>query len=480
MWIVIITGLAFIALNYLNPQEKTPVVDGDIKEIFVEQTDAIDPDKTLPASFKENIALGDQHIANNNPAQAIINYKKAYSIEKKSLEAITKLAKAYIANHEAKNALTILATGEALTDDPLEIKLLMAKANLDAREIETAKNIVWSLDENKLQVKYYRGVILILYKEFEQSNALFQNTIALEATTPEEVIAKEKAQVFINAFKTFSYYKESESVFLSLLLAKALTDTGEYEASIPILFEIINEKNNYRDAWIVLGYAYLNTGGIADAIDALTQAYDLDEQKPETLFFLGLAHFANNNINDAVFYLERARDNGFEPKEQLDLKLGDLYLLQENYEEASEKYEDIVSKNPNNLDLFAKIVWLNIDKINDPEKALKYANKSIENYPDAAMSYNLSGWAYTANDQYPEAKAALEKALEINPEFDAAHLNIALLYQKEGFIDLAKEYYKKAYILGQGTSVGNLASLKFNALTEEEAKTYYQVNITSP
>jgi len=492
MWLIIITGSAFIALHYVKGDKNTKESTVEVKqviqrekkkekeELLLKQTPALDTNKTLPSSFKENISLGDQHLANNNPLQAIINYKKATSIKENSVESLVKLAKAYLANHEAKNAVRILKTADTLSKGALEIKLLLTKAHLDAREIEEAKNIIWSLDDNNLEVKYYKAVILILYKQFELSNEIFNSSIEIQATSPKELATKKKIQVYLNTFETFSYYKEAEMVFLNLLLAKALTDTGEYEAAIPILFEVINEKSNYRDAWLVLGYAYLNTGKNTDAIDALSQAYDLDEQKPETLFFLGLSHFANNDINNAIFYLERARDNGFEPKDQVNLKLGDLYLLEENYEEASEKYEDIVSQNTNNLDLFAKIVWLNIEKINNPKKALKYATKSVENYTDNAISHNLAGWAYTANNQYENAKIELKKAIKLNPNFDSAHLNIAWMYQKQGFINLAKEYYKKAYILGQGTSIGNLAAIRFNILTEKEVQTYYQVNITSP
>jgi len=478
MWLVIISGSAFIAIHYAksNPEN----AENDNPEIIVEQAPALTSEQSLPSTYKENIALGDQHLLENNPLQAIINYKKASSIKKNSSEALSKLAQAYLANNDPQAALTVIEALKKLSNNSLEIGLLEAKAQLKSKEFELAKNIVWNLDQNNLEVKYYRAIILILYKEFEQAKEVLKEINQIETPDKAELKIKQKAQIYQNAFDTFSYYKETEPVFQNLLLAKALTDTEEYESAIPLLFEIINEKNNYRDAWVVLGYAYLKSGKSADANDALKQAYDLDDQKPETLFFLGLAYFANDNVEDAIFYLEKAREKGFEPKEQIDLKLGDLYILEKNYERASSKYEDIVSKSNSNIDLFARIVWLNIEKIDNSEKALKYALKSKELYPNIAMSHNLSGWAYTANGNYSQAKAELEKALELNPKFDAAHLNIAWLYQKEGFSNLAKEYYKKAYILGQGTSVGNLAALRFNNLTKEEAQTYYQVNITSP
>jgi len=221
----------------------------------------------------------------------------------------------------------------------------------------------------------------------------------------------------------------------------------------------------------VLGYAYLNTDKVLDAIDAFTQAKALDENKPETLFFLGLAYFANDEIEKAVFYIEQADNNGYEPKDQIDLKLGDLYLLQQEYSKSAVRYEDVIDVNKSNIGVFIRVVWLNIDKLGDPEKALKYAYIALEEHPEEAMSYNLVGWSLTALENYTEAKNYLAKAIEIDPELDAAALNLGWFYEKQGLITLAKEYYKRAYNLGQNNSIAGLAATRYNNL---------QVNISAP
>ena len=68
----------------------------------------------------------------------------------------------------------------------------------------------------------------------------------------------------------------------------------------------------------------------------------------------------------------------------------------------------------------------------------------------------------------------------MNPYFDAANFNFGILYEKQGLALLAKEYYKNAYILGDGNSISQMAASNFNKLTEKEAQKYYQTNISQP
>jgi len=140
-----------------------------------------------------------------------------------------------------------------------------------------------------------------------------------------------------------------------------------------------------------------------------------------------------------------------------------------------------LSKNTTHLDIFTRVVWLNVDKLNNPEKALNIAQAALTNHPDTAMSYNLVGWALTANGNYSEAKTYLDKAINIEPTLDAAHLNMGWLYELKGQENKAKEYYKQAYNLGTGNSITNLAAQRFNSIAQKEVGTYYkQVNISSP
>ncbi|MFH1533764.1 MAG: tetratricopeptide repeat protein [Nitrospirota bacterium] len=476
LWIIIIGGAIFIGVKYFSP-ESSPTPNGiDYEEEGKpEETTLPTIEGEVPAdttkSYTEYIEEGDIYYKSEEYSSSINSYTQASIAKPNSTEPLLRLGDAYLKDNDPKSAQAAFEKAQLIDENSTTAKVGVARSFINQRNIEIAKDILWEMSTQDPLVKYYTAVMLILYKDFDGSKNLFTELVGTDeqAQIPEEI--KRNSQVFLDYHETFSYFKGGEKLFLQTMLAKGLTDVEEYDAAIPLLFDVINEKNNYRDAWIVLGYAYLNTDKVLDAIDAFTQAKALDENKPETLFFLGLAYFANDEIEKAVFYIEQADNNGYEPKDQIDLKLGDLYLLQQEYSKSAVRYEDVIDVNKSNIGVFIRVVWLNIDKLGDPEKALKYAYIALEEHPEEAMSYNLVGWSLTALENYTEAKNYLAKAIEIDPELDAAALNLGWFYEKQGLITLAKEYYKRAYNLGQNNSIAGLAATRYNNL---------QVNISAP
>ncbi len=511
-WIIIIAGSIFIAMSVFKPD--TNIIEDDIAP--AKTTEDLSPPKvtetkvsyTTPApkpkdepvvvnkttlpftleeiengnptakTYVEHLAVGRTYRANDYLEAAIKEFLKGRKLNPNSTEPLKLLGETYLENNQPTKAKEAFLAAEKLEPNSIEIQIGIARALLNERKTEEAKNIVWALDKSDNTVKYYTGVILILYKDFEGAKNEFEEIVSAEPPASADLI--EKARKFTRNFQLFEYFTDESPLFLQLLLAKSLVDVGEYEASIPLVFDVINVKSNYRDAWIVLGYAYLQTEKLEDALDALTKAKDLAPEKPETLFYLGLTYFAKDEVDKAIFYLEKADDYGYQPKDQLNLKLGDLYLQKDELEKAAKKYEETIALNPSSMEVFVKAVWLNIDKVDNPEKAMEMAEKALENFPDNAMSYNLVGWAKIATNEEKEAKRYLLKALEINSDFDAAYLNLGIMYEKQRLVSMAKENYKKAYTLGAGNPISKIALSKYNKLEETSNNNYYKADITSP
>ena len=226
-----------------------------------------------------------------------------------------------------------------------------------------------------------------------------------------------------------------------------------------------------------MGYSYLKLKQYKDASDALTEAKNLDPEKPETLFFLGLAYAGSDKIDEAIEVLDLALKNGFEPKIYVEQKLAELHFLKGDYEKANEEYEKVISMNSTDIDYFVRPIWVYIDKLNQPDKAVKLAEKAMISHPDDPMSYNLVGWAQVAANDFINGKKNLEKALALKENFDAPILNLGWMYEKQNNFSKAKEYYKKAYDLGLGTAVGDLAAQRYNSVLDKEKNGFFMVNI---
>jgi tetratricopeptide (TPR) repeat protein len=450
LWAIILGGGIFIAIHFFKVPGSSPVPPVRESVTVIEE---------VPISFDINnknysqlVEEGDNYFSVGNYEKAIENYVRAVELDSRDYQLFVRLGDSYLQNNQAPQAKLEFEKALRLNPDSVDVQLSIAQANLNLKDIDSAKEIIWALDEEDPQVKYYRGIILVLAKEFDKAWAIFSQ------------VGDDKSKKFVESFDLFSHFREADPLYLNMLLAKNLTDVGQYHVAIPFLFDILNQKNSYRDAWIVLGYAYLKTGEAKEAIDALNQAKVFAPRHPQVLFYLGLANFAQNKIDSAISYMEAADRAGYTPRDHLKLRLGDLYLAKKNYQSASDNYKAVVNLNPRSLEVFVRIVWLNIDELNNPSEALRFAEQALEEHPDNAMSYNLMGWAHTAAGNYTVAEEYLRKALSLKEDFDAVHLNLGWMYEKKGDYDRAKEYYKEAYILGQGNSIGNKAAMRFNEL----------------
>jgi len=99
---------------------------------------------------------------------------------------------------------------------------------------------------------------------------------------------------------------------------------------------------------------------------------------------------------------------------------------------------------------------------NVPDDAFKYLNQALALDPRHYLSYNLLGLAHMMKGNLPQAKQALQKCLDIKPDFSEAHNNLGTVYQESGEVDPAEAEFKKAFALDQNYNASyNLAKLYY-------------------
>jgi len=316
----------------------------------------------------------------------------------------------------------------------------------------------------------------LYFGEYERGRSLLES--ASKKENKNEIIAR-NALNFVNALNEFDRYEAGLDSHLRVLIARSFAQTNQPHLAKEVIWPVLKKERDYRDAWIILGYSYLKLEQFKDAIDALEEATKQDPEKPETLFYLGFAYAGNDEPEKAIKELEQALENGYEPKIHVDQKLAELYFLVKNYDNATKKYEDVISLNSTEIDYFIRPIWLYIDKLNKPKKAVALAEKAQLNHPDNAMSYNLLGWAQVANNDYINGRRNLEKAILLSKKLDAPYLNMGWMYEKQNDLDNAKYFYKKAFDLGNGNAsqISQLAASRYNAILEREKNNAFMVNI---
>lgn len=426
--------------------------------------ETIDPEETPlpPASdtYLEHLTKGDTLMKSGFPLLAAVEYQLATELEPERSDAFFRLGEAQFRGEKVTAAREALTQTLVLNPAHETARLLLGKTYLKLEQFTEARTLYDNMATNHTEALYYQGLLAAFFGE----EAGARTALAAIIEKGDDPDYSKNAQRFLDVYDQIALAEDAPNEYGKTLLAQGFAESDEPRFAIPILYDVLRNEPSYRDAWIILGYAYLTLNQFNEAQDALFKAVELDPVKAESRYFLGLSYFGLDDYGAAITQLELAISGGFEPKVQAYQKLGDAAVLAQNYPKAAEAYEKVLVLNSGDIELFVRPIWLHLEKLNRPERARELAEEAVRKHPSEAMGYNLLAWAELALNEFEAAEKNLNYALIIDPNLAAAHYNFGQLHEKRGRIDDAKAEYKDAYTLDPGGSIGNRAAEAYNRL----------------
>ncbi len=427
------------------------------------------PSKTLikrstVQSYDSSMKEGDQDIQQGAFQEALNSFIAASQMEPAKLEPYLKIGEAYYYldnSDKAQENFEYILKKEPQNE---RASIFLARTFIKKSDFLNALNILLSLSPENQEVRYYIGLLRLLQEELDKG----QNNLQQAADINNQSPTGQKAQNVLNNIAEFNLFTDGKNVHLKTLIGRSFAQNGEYQLAIEQLKNVLKENKQYRDAWIMLGFSYYMVQKYDLSIETLNNAYDLDPEKAETQYFLGLSHAKMTNNDKALTYLILALKNGFEPRIEVQKRIADLYLTNENYDEALSTYQDIIKENQaNDINLYVRPIWILLELKKQPVEALELAKQALTKYPDQAMSYNLVGWSYLGSDELAAAQENLDKAMQMDPNLQAVYLNQGDLYFKRGDSAKARDFYERAYFIDKTSAIGGLAATKYNALVQQ-------------
>lgn len=221
-------------------------------------------------------------------------------------------------------------------------------------------------------------------------------------------------------FKGLLYYKQNKN-------AEALAAFSS----------AVKAKPDYAEAYYYQGETYDRLDKDKEAINAYKEAVRINPRFAEAWFDLGVAYYNRDRFEDAVAaYKEAIRlkyDNG-----EAHLNLANAYRQLARYAEANGEYTVAAQFVKGDADMFSEWGFC-LGKERKWNKAVERLDTAVAMRPDPVDYTNL-GWAYynAAQDDLrakrePDAKTklakgrdALQKATTMNPNFEAAFLNLGI------------------------------------------------------
>ncbi|MDP7476816.1 MAG: tetratricopeptide repeat protein [Candidatus Peribacteraceae bacterium] len=329
------------------------------------------------------------------------------------LPALRKLAQAELQRRDIKGVRSTLKKMKANKARPEDILLLEVIIQLRSGELVDAKKELESAEESPQQ---HYGLALLAIVQGAHQSAIKELQLVIEGWDP---VLRSYARTLQSAYDEFALFPEGSDMHLVTLLSRALAQVQECELTIPLLVQITNQKDDYRDAWIVQGYCELVTERPEQALASLEQAYSLDPQKPEIQYFLARSYADLHEYQNAITFLEYALSNGFQPHTEIRRLIAKNALEIGNASLALDQYDALTVDQNATYEAYEGYVTA-AAALGQPEQALVKANEAIARWPKDARAYDLLAAVAIQLERNDEARSAIQKALKLNPNLESA------------------------------------------------------------
>jgi len=329
------------------------------------------------------------------------------------LPALRKLAQAQMQRRDIKGVNATVKKMRSAGAKEEDILLVETIIKLRTGELVQAKKSLESAEDSPQ--KHY-GLALLAIVQGNHDETKKELDLTQEGWDP---ILRSYAQTLQSAYDEFSLFPEGSDAHRITLLSRALAQVQECELALPLLVQVTNAKDDYRDAWIVQGYCELVTEREEQSLASLEHAYSLDPQKPEIQYFLARAYSALNEYQNAITFFQYALSNGFEPQEEVRRLIAKNALEIGNAGLALDQYDALTESDSATLDMFDGYISAALS-LGKTQEAYVKATKAVERWPEDAQAYEMLSNVALALGQKEEAKKALQKVIDINPKNESA------------------------------------------------------------
>jgi tetratricopeptide (TPR) repeat protein/predicted Ser/Thr protein kinase len=184
----------------------------------------------------------------------------------------------------------------------------------------------------------------------------------------------------------------------------------------------VQQDPEFALAYAKLGQTYSSLGYDSKAEQAALKAEELSANLPAReryLIVASHARVANDNQKAIQYYTDMAKVSPEDTDVQF--ALGSLYELTSTYDQAREHFDNVLKRDPQNIDALLEIARVEI-KSGNASKGLEYLNRAYSlatqsnNQDQTAASLHVMGLAYEALNKPEEALENFQKSLKIKRE----------------------------------------------------------------
>jgi len=202
------------------------------------------------------------------------------------------------------------------------------------------------------------------------------------------------------------------------------------------------DKKTAASQFFTAGVILYKAGQYNIARAQLMEVLSINDKIAEVYFYLGKIYEETQKINLAIVYFKKT--NKLRPNLELQIHIGYLYSLSNDFEDASKYIDMAIKQEPNNpKPYFFK--GLAFSRKNDYAEAEKLIKKAIELKKDDDTYYFYLATVQEKQNKIEDTIRSLKKAIEYNPKNDTVYNYLGYLYvEKDMNLDESIELIQKA------------------------------------
>lgn len=203
---------------------------------------------------------------------------------------------------------------------------------------------------------------------------------------------------------------------------------GAREAYETVMVDI--RKDQHPILLREIARSYQMEGNSEQAIATLEKSLEIIPGDPDTLREMARIHYDQGDIDQAIATLDRLLEA--DPDDATTLQLVINLLVASDRETEAKPYMDRL---PEGAKVDANTVLnmgIKLYNENDPEGALEYFNRAVEENAELADAYYYRGLTYLSSEKKAEAIADFKKFLELAPDHPSAGEAKSFLEYLEG------------------------------------------------
>ncbi len=444
-----------------------------------------------------NLRLAKLYLSQKDSTKAIPPLERYNALKKESVDELYTLGLCYLSQNDKAKAETALQKVVLFSAKPganrmLRLSSLKALQNIysEKKDTENLKKVLSELtttDPSDAENFYNLGSLYYSVKAYDAALPAFLKANALKSgigQAPEMISSiyyNKKAYKEAVPFLEQASRKDPKNVDMHRMLAIALSANPlktreaaiEYETvlnydpkdvvsakALMVIYQkekrqkellslyekIVSLEPGNKEVWGNLARLSIELKDDSRTEKALLKTVELEPKNASACISLADLYVRLKKPADAIKFYGKAVDLKTGKKEDLESKIGFLYLDLKNKDSAQVHLYNVVEANPYAHEAAFALGKICEDK-KDPVQAISYYDLACEVQPNNGEYQFFGGRASFRQSEYPNAKAKLIKAFEINPKLDEAAFMIGQILMIQNNAKQAAVYFNKAYSL---------------------------------